>query len=79
MTLVICYYFVMLFTDFTADSQQRYQIGWIFIIVVCINAATNFLIIMVITIRAFIDKIKEIIEKIRNFRKKKLNKSVKTT
>lgn len=40
--LIVCFYFIIFFTDIIGDDELRYQLGWIYIGIIVINITVNF-------------------------------------
>ena len=64
-TFLLCLNMCYLFTNLIPSDDQQYYDGWFFILVVLINVALNFLILIVQYIQAILGMMKAIVRKIR--------------
>ena len=48
MTILICGYVIIFFTDYIPDAELRYKIGWLFIIVLLIDMLFNWTLIVLL-------------------------------
>lgn len=51
--ILISSYFMYLFTDFVPDAEMRLQIGWIYVMILSVNFAINWLGIMASAVLRF--------------------------
>jgi len=71
LTLLICSYFMFLFTDFIKDAEFRYHLGWYFIRVIIFNIICK----LGVLIMKIVQAIKEILLKRRQKVSRKKNEN----